>query len=69
MVSEAFGSKDTIPLGTRTALNQGEGDSIYVPYPQPHARNTGIEHESKVDIHLHGPTGAVIIMPPEGEDG
>jgi len=51
-----------VPLDPKSALNK-QG-SIYAPFPQPHARRAGVEHQSKVTPVLHAPTGAMIMLPP-----
>lgn len=51
-----------VPLDPKSALSK-QG-SIYVPYPQPHARRAGIDHTTKVTPVLHAPTGAMIMLPP-----
>jgi len=64
-LAEAFGDLDLIPLGTRKAQEQGNGSAVYLPFPQPHARNQGIEQSTSIEIGLHPPTGAVVFLPPD----
>jgi len=39
------------------------GSSIYVPYPQPHARNQDIEQSSEVELALLAGTGVIMVAP------
>ena len=56
-------SDDLTLLGSRRAQDHDGG--IYVPYPQPHARNDGVEQSTEIDIYRHDPTGAIVVLPPE----
>jgi hypothetical protein len=51
-----------VPLDPKSA--QEKERCVYVPYPQPHARQAGVDHQAKVTPVLHAPTGAMIILPP-----
>jgi len=66
-VADALDDDDLVPLGERKAQENGEGDAIYLPYPQPHARNQGLEQSAAVEVFLHASTGAVVLIPKDDE--
>lgn len=61
--NELFPEDSLLALGERKA--QEHGDGCYVPFPQPHARNFGVEQSSTVDIHIDSRTGALVVLPPD----
>ncbi|MBO4248878.1 hypothetical protein IL252_13725 [Halomicrobium sp. IBSBa] len=61
-VGRALSDSPVVPLGDAKAQEQG-GSSIYVPYPQPHARNQGIEQSSEVELALLAGTGVIMVAP------
>lgn len=48
----------------RNRSAQENNTGIYVSWPQPHARNQGIEQGTDVEVLLHAETGAMIYLPP-----
>jgi hypothetical protein len=58
----AASDDDVIDLGEFRAQEVGNG-GINVPYPQPHARNAGLEQSSPVEIYFHAGTGGIVVMP------
>lgn len=61
LIAEAMDEDELVPIGERKAVNWG--GSIYVPFPQPHARQQVLEQSSEVEAFLHPQTGALIIHP------
>ena len=61
-VVDALEGEDLVPLGSFKAQETGEG-GIMVPFPQPHARNAGLQQSSDVKISLHAPTGGIVVIP------
>lgn len=51
-----------LPLGERKV--QEIGDACYVAFPQPHAREFGVEQSATVEAHIHAGTGALVVLPP-----
>lgn len=60
MIAQAIEDDDLVPLGEKKA-QESEG-AIYVPFPQPHARNQGLEQSSQVKVYLHAPSGALVVI-------
>lgn len=46
---------------------QSDGGTIRPAWPQPWARQAGVEHKTDVTPVVHVPTGAVVFLPPELE--
>jgi len=63
LIAQTLDDDDLIPLGERKAQEVGENDAIYLPFPQPHARNQGLEQSSPVKVYFHPSTKAVIWLP------
>lgn len=53
---------ELVELDDKSAVKNGGG--VYVPWPQPHARNVGVTPKTSVSPVLHSPTGAIILLPP-----
>lgn len=62
LLGEVIDDDSLVPLGERNA--QEKQGSVYVPFPQPHARQRGIKQSTTVRYALHAPTGALVVLPP-----
>ena len=65
VVSLMMESEKAVPLGEYSAWNSGNG-GVVVPFPQPYARNAGLEGGGDVEIYLDTETGGIYIRPLEG---
>lgn len=65
LLGDVIDDDSLVPLGERSA--QEKQGSVYIPFPQPHARQCGIEQSTTVRYALHAPTGALLVLPPEVE--
>lgn len=61
----AFEDDDVVGLGERKAIDRN--GATYVPTPNPQARNRGVVPGVSVEVYIHAPTGAFIMLPTEEE--
>ncbi|WP_255198022.1 hypothetical protein [Halorarius litoreus] len=59
----AFEDDDVVGLGERKAIDRN--GATYVPVPNPQARNRGVVPGVSVEVYIHAPTGAFIVLPAE----
>ena len=60
--NELFPDGSLLALGGKKV--QKFSGACYVPFPQPHARNFGLEQSEEVETHIDSRTGALVVLPP-----
>lgn len=59
-------SDGLVGLGEKRAIPSGDC-AVYYPWPQPHARNRGVEPGTRAKIYLHPAMNVLLVVPNEGE--
>jgi hypothetical protein len=60
-IADAIEDDDLTPLGSKRA--QEQDGAVYLPFPQPFARNEDVTQSTEVDVFRHDATGAIIHIP------
>lgn len=62
-VNDLFSADSLLALGSKRVQEQG-GGSFYIPYPEPHASNFGLQQSAEVETYIDARTGALVVLPP-----
>lgn len=60
--NELFPDGSLLGLGSKNV--QEISGACYVPFPQPHARQFGLEQSEEVQTFIDSRTGALVVLPP-----
>lgn len=61
----ALDGDDLLGLGTRKAISSGES-AVYYPFPQPFARERGVDPGTDAEVFLHPETNVLLVVPVDG---